>query len=183
MAVIRVRLYWFFTLLGAACALPALGQSKNQPKAHLEIGEYLQVNDYLVAADKKSFAVLQPDGNLCVFMGDQPKNKRGPSLWCSGSARNTGAYYAILGPDANLCVHRGAAPVANAHANPRGGGGSSIWCWGDKEFVGARYILKVEGAALCAYEVLASSGGTAQRPMRMLWASRKLTKLSGFVAH
>lgn len=179
MTVVRVLLYWFFVLLGAACALPALGQSQTTPKTQLEIGEYLQVSDYLVAPDKKSFAVLQPDGNLCVFMGDQPKNKHGQSLWCSGSARNAGAYYAMLGADANLCVYRGAAPAASANVR---GGSSSIWCWGDKEAVGGRYILKVEGSAICAYEVLSYAGGTTQRPLRMLWASRKLNKLSGFAA-
>lgn len=177
-AIVGSRVQLLISLLlgaicGAGCVVPALAQ----PKTHLEIDDYLKVNDYLVAPDRKSFAILQPDGNLCVFGGDEPQRKRA-QLWCSGSARNHGDYYAILGSDANLCIFRGSAPPAHGRS------GSSVWCWGDKEQVGGRFFLRVEGAALIAYEFLAFPGNAAGRPPRQLWASRKGTKtaVSGFAS-
>ena len=172
MSLIRGLLYGFLAWLGAASALPALALEKT----HLEIGEVLQMRDYLVAPDRKSHAVLQADGNLCVYLGDKPAKDPGQSLWCSGSARNTSNYYAQLRKDANLCIYRGVVPPADGRE------GSSIWCWGDKSQVGGRYVLRVEGAALCAYEFLAFSANTTPPPPRLLWASRKLNKLSGFIA-
>ena len=174
MSLIRGLLYWLFAVLGAASALPAFALEKT----HLEIGEVLQMRDYLVPPDHKSHAVLQADGNLCVYFGDKPAKDPGQSqsLWCSGSARNTSSYYAQLRPDANLCIYRGVVPPADGRE------GSSIWCWGYKTHVGGRYVLRVEGAALCAYEFFAFSANTTPRPPRLLWASRKLNKLSGFIA-
>ena len=154
MSLIRGLLYWLFAVLGAASALPAFALEKTH----------------------KSHAVLQADGNLCVYLGDKPAKDPGQSLWCSGSARNTSSYYAQLRKDANLCIYRGVVPPADGRE------GSSIWCWGDKSQVGGRYVLRVEGAALCAYEFFAFSANTTPRPPRLLWASRKLNKLSGFIA-
>jgi len=168
MAGLRVQLLLgllLFAAFGAGVTVPALAQAKT----HLEIDEYLKVNDYLVAPDRKSHAILQADGNLCVFGGDEPKNKQA-QLWCSGSARSPGSYYAILGSDANLCIFRGAAPPKN------GKPGSSVWCWGDKEPPGGRFFVRVEGPALIAYEMLAFPGNAAPRPPRVLWASRKMPK-------
>jgi hypothetical protein len=178
---LRVLLYGFFAMLGAACAGSALAEGKTQ----LEVAQYLRVNDYLVAADRMSHAVLQPDGNLCVFRGAKPQSgsqlgsQSGPKsgqpapLWCSGSARSKGDYYAIFGADANLCINRGKAPAEGREV-------STVWCWGDKDVVGGRYVLRVEGAALCAFEMLVADGSAKPRPLRVLWASRKLNKLSGF---
>ena len=154
-----------FAVFGAGFTVPALAHAKN----HLQIDEYLKVNEYLVAPDRKSHAILQPDGNLCVFGGDEPKNKQA-QLWCSGSSRSPGDYYAILGSDANLCIFRGVAPPKN------GKHGSSVWCWGDKERPGGRFFVRVEGPALIAYELLVFSGNAVPRPPRMLWASRKVPK-------
>ena len=168
MQVGRELLYCVFALFGAVCALPALGQSKT----HLEVGEVLRINQYLVAPDRKSFALLQTDGNLCVYAGDEPKNK-GNQLWCSGSVRGNGSYFAQLRPDANLCIYRGAVPPADGRE------GSSIWCWGDKSYVGGRYVLRIEGPALIAYEYLAFPGNTAPRPPRQLWATRKAAVAGG----
>ena len=154
-----------FAVFGTGFTLPALAQAKT----HLEIDEYLKVNEYLVAPDRKSHAILQPDGNLCVFGGDEPKNKQA-QLWCSGSSRSPGSYYAFLGSDANLCIFRGAAPPKH------GKHGSSVWCWGDREPPGGRYFVRVEGGVICAYEILVIPGHTAPRPPRLLWASRKMPK-------
>ena len=154
-----------FAVFGAGFTVPALAQAKT----HLEIDEHLKVNEYLVAPDRKSHAILQPDGNLCVFGGDGPKNKQA-QLWCSGSSRSPGSYYAFLGSDANLCIFRGAAPPKH------GKHGSSVWCWGDREPPGGRYFVRVEGGVICAYEILVIPGHTAPRPPRLLWASRKMPK-------
>jgi hypothetical protein len=164
-----------FAIFAAACAAPALAQPKTlPPKSHLEVGQYLMINDPLVAADRMSHARLLPDGNLCVFRGDKPQAGQQAPLWCSGSARTKGDYHVVFGADANLCINRGKVPAS------LGENTSSIWCWGDKDLVGASYVLRVEGAALVAYEVMPSPGSTALRPVRVLWASRKLNKLSGF---
>lgn len=169
MRELRLLLYGFLVMSGAACALPALAEAKTQ----LEVAQYLMVNDYLVAPDGMSHAVLQQDGNLCVFRGAKPQPGKQASLWCSGSARSKGDYYAMFGADANLCVNRGKAPAANREV-------STVWCWGDKEVVGGRYVLRVDGSALVAFEMLNVPAVSAQRPLRQLWASRKLNKLSGF---
>jgi hypothetical protein len=184
MRKLRVLLYCMTAMFGALSAAPGMAQPKVPPKTQLEVGQYLMVNDVLVAADRMSYAQLLPDGNLCVFRGDKPpagspsgsKSGNPAPLWCSGSARTRGDYYALFGADANLCINRGKGPGT---AGPEA---SSVWCWGDKDQVGARYVLRVEGAALCAYEVMPAPGSAALRPVRMLWASRKLNKLSGFTA-
>jgi len=180
---LRVLRYCLIAVCGVVCAAPAVAQPEPPVRTQLEVAQYLMVNDYLVAADRMSHAVLQPDGNLCVFRGDRPQRARSAPLWCSGSARSKGDYYAIFGADANLCINRGKAPAASGrdtNRDTRVTSVSSVWCWGDKSVVGGHYVLRVDGAALVALEMLALPSVSAQRPLRQLWASRKLNKLSGF---
>jgi len=86
-------------------AAPALAQ-----KAVLKTNEYLKPNEYLVAGNKAFFAVMQGDGNFCVYRGSGPSDNKG-HVYCLQSERGPGRYFAILQADGNFCVYRGSGPT------------------------------------------------------------------------
>src|SRR5258706_10720143 len=57
----------------------------------------LRSREYLVAADRKSFAMLHPDGNLCAYRGEVNGNRE--RTWCSGVTEGAGEYYAFVQRD------------------------------------------------------------------------------------
>jgi hypothetical protein len=88
-------------------AVPAFAQ-----KSMLKAGEFLKTNEYLVSAQKGFFAIVQGDGNFCVYRGSGPRDNKG-FAYCSQSAQGAGAYFATMQADGNFCVYRGTGPGDN----------------------------------------------------------------------
>jgi thioredoxin 1 len=76
----------------------------------LATGAYLATNDYLVSANSLYFAIMQGDGNLCIYHGSDPAHQ-GAFVWNSGVAPGTGEYFAIMQSDGNLVVYHGSDPA------------------------------------------------------------------------
>jgi hypothetical protein len=95
----------------------------NMNSPFLEVNKILGSNDYLVSNSGLFFAIVQSDGNFCVYRGSGPDNNHG-RVWCAQSkARPAGPYFAIMQGDGNFCVYSGTGPGDN-----RGG----VWCAQDK---------------------------------------------------
>jgi hypothetical protein len=60
-----------------------------------------------VPAVTSFIALMQGDGNFCIYRGYDPGHADANSLWCSGSWRGPGAYYVILQDDGDLRVYTG----------------------------------------------------------------------------
>ena len=85
----------------------------------LTSGQFLGVNDYLVSPNGLFFAIMQVDGNFCVYRGSGPSDNHG-GLWCyNNKAKPGGQFFAIMQVDGNFCVYKGTGPSDN-----RGG----LWC-------------------------------------------------------
>lgn len=73
----------------------------------LRTNEVLKVGEYLVSENQAFFAVLQSDGNFCVYAGPGPGDNRG-FVWNSGPAKKPAqSYYGIMQGDGNFCVYSG----------------------------------------------------------------------------
>jgi hypothetical protein len=106
-------------------------------------GGYLTTNQYLVSPNGCFFAIIQGDGNFCVYRGSGPANNGG-ALWCCASkARAAGDYFVAMQADGNLCVYPGTP------AHPTGG---AVWCIADKARPAATYGLYMQDDGnLCVY--------------------------------
>jgi hypothetical protein len=76
----------------------------------------------MTSANGQYYALVQSDGNLCVYQGTYD-NPVGNALWCAlGESQCLALYYVEIQPDANLCVYSGTSDPA-FQANT-----SAIWC-------------------------------------------------------
>ena len=82
-------------------------------------GQFLSVDDYLTSNNGVFFAIMQGDGNFCVYRGTGPADKRGSVWCCNRKAVPGGQFFAIMQDDGNFCVYKGTGPSDN-----RGG----VWC-------------------------------------------------------
>lgn len=125
-----------------------------KPGSSIKSGEFLSNDDYIQSPNGLFFAIMQSDGNFCVYRGSPSENHG--FLWgCNQTSLPGGPYYAVLQRDANFCVYKGTGPedyqggiwcsmgtgpegayVANLqddgnfcvyHADPRDGQ-KAIWC-------------------------------------------------------
>ncbi len=79
------------------------------PKAKtsfLTTWQSLSAGDYLPSDNGLFFAQLTTEGNLCVYRGSNPVNKR-ELCWQSGTSSGSGPYYLVTQSDGNLCIYRG----------------------------------------------------------------------------
>lgn len=80
--------------------------------SQLSAGQFLEVNDYLVSPGGKYFAIMQADGNFCVYHGSGPQNQ-GNFVWGSvqaaGYPPQNGQYVVIMQDDGNFCQYTGTA--------------------------------------------------------------------------
>ncbi len=89
-------------------------------KSYITNGQFLGVNDYLASNNGVFFAIMQSDGNFCVYRGSGPNDNHG-GLWCySDKPMNSGQFFAVMQDDGNFCVYKGTNPNDN-----RGG----VWCY------------------------------------------------------
>src|SRR6185437_17042188 len=72
---------------------------------YLSLMEPLGVNGTLVSNNNKYFAIMQSDGNLCVYEGT-PGNQ-GRYVWGSQKTGPGGQFFTVVQVDGNLCTYYG----------------------------------------------------------------------------
>ena len=76
----------------------------------LATGQYLDVGDYLVAANAQYFAVMQSDGNFVIYQGSDPAHQ-GTPIWAThtndGLPSHFMPYFLIMQSDGNLVQYNG----------------------------------------------------------------------------
>ncbi len=132
----------------AAIACPSAAWSQTHGD-ELKAGQYLKTNEWLQAKDGKSFAIIQRDGNLCVYNGSNPGNKKG-EIWCSGKAPGAGDYFLVMQGDANLCVYRGTGPDDNK---------GYVWCSAATSRPNGDYRVSLACGGLTVYSLVDAPQG------------------------
>lgn len=118
-------------------AMPAFAQ-----KSMLKAGEFLKTNEYLVSAQKGFFAIVQGDGNFCVYRGSSPGDNKGNVYCRPGRSSGAGAYFAAVQGDGNFCVYRGTGPGDNKGA---------ITCSNSAGFKGDYFLIMQGDGNLVVY--------------------------------
>jgi hypothetical protein len=138
-------------LIACALALPASAQTiGGHPSANgksvMNAGEYLADGQYLVAANRRTFAIQQSDGNLCVYQGSGPNDNQG-GLWCTMRYQNLfkPGYNLMSQGDGNLCVYPGRDPSKNK-------GGGAFWCHMQYGPEGPYFTQLRDDGILCTYK-------------------------------
>jgi len=78
----------------------------------LTTDQFLNTADYLSAANGLFFAIMQSDGNFCVYRGAGPGDNRG-YLWGTQQLGDGGQFFAIMQGDGNFAVYKGTGPGDN----------------------------------------------------------------------
>jgi len=65
------------------------------PKSYFQTLGRLHTNDYLVSDNGLFYAIMQSDGNFCVYRGSGPTNSAG-TLWCTNKLAGGNEFHAIL---------------------------------------------------------------------------------------
>jgi hypothetical protein len=79
----------------------------------IALNQMLSTNDYLVSNNRAFFAIMQGDGNLCVYRGSGPDANKGFLWGALGQSQPNGSYFTIMQGDGNLCVYKGTGPADN----------------------------------------------------------------------
>jgi hypothetical protein len=78
--------------------------------SYLAAGQYLTSNQFLVSPSGLFYAVMQADGNFCVYRGPGPNDNLG-CLWAARQeALSQDDFFVVMQADGNLCVYRGTGP-------------------------------------------------------------------------
>jgi len=77
--------------------------------SYLTTNEYLSTGDYLTSPGALFFAIMQTDGNFCVYHGSNPTDNQG-FLWGDGKTASGGEFFAIMQDDGNFVVYTGTGP-------------------------------------------------------------------------
>lgn len=76
----------------------------------LATGQYLDVGDYLVAANAQYFAIMQSDGNFVIYQGSDPAHQ-GTPIWATntndGLPSHFMPYFLTMQSDGNLVQYNG----------------------------------------------------------------------------
>jgi hypothetical protein len=143
-------------ILAIALTLSAAGQAAQR----LATGESLNAGEFLVSANRRYFAVLQTDGNFCVYRGSGPADNRGP-LWCSMKTAAGGKFRAVMQSDGNFVVYpEGSSSALWATMSGAGGGQFVAIMQDDGNFVIYPGTSPSEATAVRALW----NSGTAQPP-------------------
>ena len=130
----------------------------------LKTGQFLKVNQYIVEQGGRSFAIMQPDGNFCVYKGSSPNDNKGV-IWCSSKTAPGGEFFAIMQGDANFCVYKGTSPADNK---------GFLWCSGKTAPQGNNYYLNVAPQGISVVYMQAPPsvlGGSSLPVINKIWAS------------
>jgi len=77
-----------------------------KPGSIIRVNEFLSVNDYIQSPNRVFFAIMQGDGNFCVYRGTGPDDNHG-YLWGTQATGPGGQFFAVMQDDGNFCVYRG----------------------------------------------------------------------------
>jgi len=127
--------------LAALCMLAAgTAWAQTPARSYLKTGDVLTTGQYLVSENRAFYAVMQGDGNLCVYKGSGPGDTIG-YLWCNMVTAPGGAFYAVQQDDGNFCVYKGTPSASKGYH----------WC-DMKTGAGRQFFTIVQGDGnLCTY--------------------------------
>lgn len=113
---------------------PLLGSSV------LPLNTALPVGGTLVSINQQFFAVMQSDGNLCVYRGT-PQNQ-GAYMWGSQAIGGGGQFFTIVQGDGNLCTYYGTQSQQGAYL------------WGSQALSdgGQFFLVMQDDGNLCVYK-------------------------------
>ena len=92
------------TSIGILIALVLALSASGQDRQILTTGQSLETGEFLVSSNNRDFAVMQKDGNFCVYRGSGPADNRGV-LWCSTKTADGGKFRAVMQSDGNFVVY------------------------------------------------------------------------------
>ncbi len=126
----------------------------------LKTDQYLQTGETLEATNGSCFAIMQNDGNFCMYSGS-PK-KPGEYIWSALSKSLPHAdYFAIMQSDGNFCVYKGKGPKE-----------SHGFVWGSGSVApGGQFTLTIENHKNI---VISANAPTP----KIIWAARTLRLLT-----
>lgn len=127
--------------------------------AWLPAGQYLAVDDYLVAANTQYFAIMQADGNFVIYQGSDPSHQ-GAFVWNSGTARGQGQCFAIMQADGNFVIYQGSDP---SHQ------GAFVWNTGIAPGQGQSYAILQDDGIFVIYQ-----GSDPSHQEAFAWASQAM---------
>lgn len=75
-----------------------------KPGSILKVNERITNDEYIQSPNGRYFAIMQSDGNFCVYKGSPQDNQGG--IWCCNSVSHPAmTYFAIMQADGNFCVY------------------------------------------------------------------------------
>lgn len=113
-----------------------------KPGSNLTTGEFLANDDYIQSPNSLFFAIMQSDGNFCVYRGTGPDDNHGFVWGCNRESLPGGPYFAIMQSDGNFCVYTGTDPSD---------GRSGVWCSMQTAPEGLFYALMQDDGNFCVY--------------------------------
>jgi len=122
---------------------------------YLSLMEPLGVNGTLVSNNKKYFAIMQSDGNLCVYEGT-PGNQ-GRYVWGSQKTGPGGQFFTVVQADGNLCTYYGFL------------GNQGNYLWGTQRLAdgGKFFLIMQDDGNLCVYK-----GNNPKDQGAFVWGSK-----------
>lgn len=142
--------------------------------ANLTTNQYLGVNDYLVSSNGVFVAVMQSDGNLVVYRGQNaigkaPSQEQG-SLWRSGSSGSGGVFVALMQSDGNFVVYPGLDALGKTPTQEQG----SLWSSKSSASGGQFFISLADDGNLLI------NSGTPSTPGNSIWQSGATDPVVGY---
>ena len=114
---------------------PALAPSG---PAYLAMGQSLTTNQFLQSANNRYYAIVQTDGNLCVYRGTPQATGAGGAIWCLQRTAGGGQFVLAMQSDGNLCEYVGT----------RSGYSGNLWCSNTR---GQNFLVQQNDGNLCVY--------------------------------
>lgn len=73
------------------------------------VNEFLAVGDYIQSPSSLYYAIMQGDGNFCIYRGTGPEDEHG-YLWSSKKTGSGGKFFAMMQDDGNFSIYEGTGP-------------------------------------------------------------------------
>lgn len=143
--------------LSATEAIRAQLTSAKHFNSYLTTGQNMKVGDYLTSPSGYFYAILQADGNFCVYRGPDPAMSSHSWLWGSQRVGVIGTYFAQMQSDGNFCVYFGTP----SHPGPH------LWGTADRSRPDGQFFLAIQDDGnLCVYQ------GTPDNNRGYVWGSQ-----------
>ncbi|HVR40266.1 MAG TPA: ETX/MTX2 family pore-forming toxin [Thermoanaerobaculia bacterium] len=132
---------------------------------YLTTNQFLGTGDILTSANGLFFAIMQSDGNFCVYHGTGPANNLG-YLWGSQATASGGNFFAVMQGDGNFVVYKGTGPGNNE---------GYVWATlNQSQPQGSYFVIMQNDGNLCCY----SGSGPADNT-GYVWCSGKTDPIVG----